>query len=90
MHLFKNPRMIMCMTARSVIRSSLYLSHIHTNTLTIPTLLFFRALPCGVLWMVEMSGCSVQDAARLMEIPVVSVVSRERGVKSPLDLGRTF
>jgi len=40
--------------------------------------------------MVEISGCSVQDAAWLMEIPVVSVVSRERGVKSPLDLGRTF
>lgn len=40
--------------------------------------------------MVKLSGCLVQDAASLMEIPVGSVVRRERGVISPLNLGRTF
>lgn len=61
-----------------------------TNALTIPTLLFFGALGCCLVWMVEISGSSVQDAVLLMEIPVVTVVSSERGVKSPLDLRRTF
>lgn len=39
------------------------------------------ALVCGVRWMVEISGCSVQDVAWLVEIPVVCVVSNQRGVK---------
>lgn len=33
--------------------------------------------------MVGISGCPSQDAARLMEIPVVSAVSGTRGVKKP-------
>lgn len=61
-----------------------------TNALGIPTLLFSGALGCCLVWMVGISGSSVQDAGCLMEIPVVTVVSRERGVKSPLDLRRTF
>lgn len=67
-----------------------YQVYLVSHTLTVLMLLSFRALVCGVMWMVEISGRSVQDAAWLMEIPVVSVVSRERGVKSPLDLRRTF
>lgn len=85
-HLLKTFRMVMHTTTRSF---SNYVQFIfRTNTLTIPTLLFFKALACGVdgwnIWLL-VTGYSLA-----MEIPVVSVVSRERGVKSPLDLRRTF
>lgn len=60
------------------------------QTHTVLPCCFFKALACTEVWMVKLSGCLVQDAASLMEIPVGSVVRRERGVISPLNLGRTF
>jgi len=81
--------MIVSVTTHTLCNYSYFISHKHT-LLPRPPVFQGSRVWCGVVWMVEISGCSVQDAAWLMEILVVSVVSKEMGVKSPLDLGRTF
>ena len=65
--------------------------HTLSHSLLVPTPVALSVLACGVVWMVEISGCLIQDAARLMEIPVVpAVIGGGWGVKIPRDVGGTF